>query len=53
MTKSLQRITAALKGELAYEELTLKELQKLERMIFKAIARKKGAPLLPPTQTRH
>jgi hypothetical protein len=51
--KSAERIQLALNGLIPFEDLTDKELRKLERMVFDAIARKKNAPILPPTSTRH
>ena len=54
MTSKLQqRLKDAVEGRLPMEELTHRELQTLERLIFKAIVAKKGAPLMPPTNTRH
>lgn len=41
--KSTKRIMAAVEGKLPYEELTDKELMKLQRLVFKAIATKKSA----------
>lgn len=51
--KSKQRIQSVIEGRLPMEDLTDRELRKLERLIFKAVAIKNGVSVIPASKTKH